>query len=114
MKVIYNKFIPKRGFAVNIFGFLFIREGDIPEPGFINHESIHTAQMKELAFIGFYLWYVVEWIIKLIIYGKEAYDNISFEREANKYRFDNDYLKSRKHYEWFKFIGSNLEKSESK
>ena len=70
IKVIYNNLIPKRGFAMNVFGFLFIRTGDTPEPGFINHELIHTAQMKELAFIGFYLLYVIEWFIKLFIYGE--------------------------------------------
>lgn len=104
IKVIYNNLIPKRGFAMNVFGFLFIRIGDTPEPGFINHESIHTAQMKELAFIGFYLLYVIEWFIKLFIYGRKAYENILFEKEANKYRFDQDYLKRRSHYEWFRFI----------
>ena len=43
--------------------------------------SNHTAQMKEMLYIFFYLWYVVEWIIRLFMKGN-AYRNISFEREA--------------------------------
>lgn len=107
MKVIYNNFIPKHGFALNLFGILFMRNGDTPEPGFINHESIHVAQMKELGYVGFYIWYLVEWLIKLFVYGRKAYENISFEKEANKYRFDQNYLKRRNHYEWFSLITAN-------
>nr|DAU35071.1 MAG TPA: hypothetical protein [Caudoviricetes sp.] len=34
--------------------------------------------------IGFYLWYIIEYLIRLIMYRdtKLAYKNISFEREA--------------------------------
>lgn len=67
-----------------------------------NHEAIHTAQMKEMLYIGFYLWYLVEWFIKLFRYGGKAYENISFEREAYTYQYDNSYLKKRKKYHWVK------------
>ena len=72
----------------------------------INHESIHIKQQEEMLVIPFYLWYVLEWAIKIPIYksAKEAYYNISFEREA----YDNDdnlsYLKARKNYAWIKRI----------
>lgn len=70
----------------------------------INHESIHIKQQEEMLIIPFYIWYVTEWFIKLFFYGKKAYYNISFEREA----YDNDdnlsYLSNRKHYAWIKRI----------
>jgi hypothetical protein len=37
--------------------------------------------MKEMLYIPFYLWYGVEWLVKLFCKGN-AYRNISFEREA--------------------------------
>lgn len=70
----------------------------------INHESIHIKQQEELLIIPFYVLYITEWFIKLFFYGKQAYYNISFEREA----YDNDdnleYLSSRKNYRWIKRI----------
>lgn len=103
MRIIYNRIVPMRGFALNLFGFVFVRKGDITEPGFENHEAIHVEQMREMFYIGFYLWYIIEWIIKLFMY-ECAYKNISFEREANKYRFDEDYPTRRKRYAWLKLI----------
>lgn len=49
MKVIYNRIIPFRGFkCINLFGILFVQKGCIMTRTDFNHESIHTAQMKEL------------------------------------------------------------------
>ena len=62
----------------------------------INHESIHIKQQEELLIIPFYILYVTEWFIKLFFYGKEAYYNISFEREAYSNEYDFQYLESRK------------------
>lgn len=70
----------------------------------INHETIHIKQQQELLIIPFYILYVTEWFVKLFIYGKKAYYNISFEREA----YDNDdnlnYLDSRRNYSWIRRI----------
>ena len=111
MKIIYNRFIPFKGFfAINLFGTLFVRqEKGKPEPYVsprtINHESIHTAQMKEMLYIFFYTWYFIEWLIKLIIpiFGS-AYRAISFEREAYSYEGNYDYLNNRRHFSWIKYI----------
>jgi len=106
MKVIYNNIIPFRGFtAINLFGFIFARKECEPlSKQTLNHEAIHTEQMKELLYVGFYLWYVIEWLIKLFIYGTEAYRNISFEREANAGEDDETYLENSGYFEWIKFI----------
>lgn len=104
MKVIYNTIIPFKGFsAINLFGIVFARE-EYKKLGIrtLNHEAIHTAQMQEMLYVFFYLWYILEWLVKLFKYGKDAYRNISFEREAYTYQYDFKYLRRRKRWAWFK------------
>jgi hypothetical protein len=82
MKIVRNKILPPKSFsAINLFGILFCKPNTRISDTLINHESIHTEQMKEMLYVPFYLWYVIEWLIKL--FGKgNAYKNISFERES--------------------------------
>ena len=95
MKIIENSLIPFPGFlAINLFGVIFIRKGGVLSEVAINHEQIHTAQMKELGFVGFYLVYFIEWLIRLFLPGN-AYRNISFEKEAYQHEKDFEYLKDR-------------------
>ncbi len=104
MKIIYNKIIPFVGYkAINLFGFIFARRKLNSTD--INHECIHTAQMKELFYIGFYIWYIIEWIIRLILIknSHKAYKMISFEVEAYKNQDNLDYLKTRKKYDWIRY-----------
>jgi len=70
----------------------------------VNHEEIHWKQQLEMGILPFYIWYGLEWFIKLFIYGKKAYYNISFEREANAYENNFNYLETRKTWAWFKYI----------
>lgn len=100
MKIIYNRFIPFKGFAaINLFGLCFARKECKPiVPHCINHERIHTAQMKELGYIGFYILYFLEWIYRLIFHTKTAYRGISFEVEAYKHQYDYLYCNHRKRF----------------
>ena len=105
MKIVYNNIIPFKGFkAINLFGVLFARKdakSRIDETT-INHESIHTAQIRELLYVPFYIVYVFEWLGRLFMPGR-AYKNISFEREAFDNQSNHDYLKTRKHFaQWRK------------
>lgn len=107
MKVIYNNVIPCKGYkAINLFGVFFVRKGATISEQDINHEAIHTAQMREILYILFYVWYFVEWIVRIFQYKNvhKAYRNISFEREA----YTNDcyllYLQDRKHYTWMQYL----------
>jgi len=100
---IYNNILPIKGFkAMNLFGILLIRKGKVMTDKNIRHEQIHTEQMKEMLYIGFYLWYVIEWLIRLILCmsAKRAYYSISFEQEAYKHQEDVSYLERRRRYEW--------------
>lgn len=89
---------------MNLFGVLFVREElkakvtDVT----LNHEAIHTAQMKELWYVGFYLLYVLEWIGRLFISPSTAYRGLSFEREAYDNQGNMDYLASRKPFAMWK------------
>tara|TARA_R100000005_G_C4997947_1_gene204661 strand:+ start:2750 stop:3127 length:378 start_codon:yes stop_codon:yes gene_type:complete len=98
--------------GISLFPFIILREKYRDGNKFeikvgkktINHETIHFQQALELGVIPFYVLYVLEWILKLPIYGSKSYYNISFEREA----YDNDddlmYLEIRRRYNWIKRI----------
>lgn len=95
MKIISNGLIPFRGFAaINLFGILFVRHGVTITPTLLNHERIHTAQMRELGYVLFYFIYLIEWIIRLLRPGN-AYRNLSFEQEAYRHESEPDYLNHR-------------------
>lgn len=97
MKIIRNNIIPFKGFkAINLFGVLFVRKGCVVTPQTINHEKIHTAQMRELWYVGFYIIYLLEWIYRLICHTSTAYRGISFEREAYDNQYNYKYLKHRR------------------
>ncbi|QOR56880.1 hypothetical protein [uncultured phage cr56_1] len=102
MKLIYNNIIPFKGFkAINLFGLCFVRNGMKMSDKDINHEKIHTSQMKELLYLPFYLLYFGEWVVRLFMKGN-AYRNISFEKEAYTNENDLTYLTRRKHYGMWK------------
>lgn len=101
--VIYNSIIPFKGYkAINLLGLIFVRKGCNFTATDLQHEKIHTAQMLELLIIGFYLWYLIEWLFLLFKYGtwSKAYRNIRFEKEAYANQGTPDYLKNRKHYNY--------------
>lgn len=101
-KVVHIKRFPVGGgfYAINLFGVIFAVERLTPVE--LNHERIHTAQQRELGFVGFYLWYVVEWLCLLVKYcnAMEAYYHIRFEREAYRHQGDMSYLRHRRHYRY--------------
>jgi len=103
--MIRNSILPFKGFsAINLFGILFVRNDAVVNQMLINHEQIHSAQMHEMLYLFFYIWYLIEWIVKLFRYGKYSYDNISFEREAYMHHHDAGYLKNRKSFHWIKYL----------
>ena len=108
MIIIHNRFIPfGRYLAINLFGIIFVRRGrgDL-SPVDRNHEYIHTLQQRELLFVFFYLFYVTEWVIRLLICrnAHEAYRNISFEREAYTHQRNQHFPQERRLFAWVRFI----------
>lgn len=108
MKIVYNNIIPFKGFiAINLFGVLFVRKElkSYVKDEVINHEMIHTKQMIEMGYILFYIWYIIEYLIRLCSSNKKtAYYDISFEREAYENEDFTYYIKTRKKYSWIKYI----------
>ncbi len=108
MKVISSTFLPFKGFkAINLFGIIVVRKEYLPLTNrTINHEAIHTHQIKELLFVGFYVWYLTEWIVRLIYYRnlKKAYRAVCFEQEAFSHDNDLDYLHNRERFAFLRFI----------
>lgn len=94
------------GICLNLFGTYWARDVSWIDRYVVNHERIHTMQQRELLFIPFYILYIIEWIVRLVMYGnrKKAYYNISFEREAYRHGQDLDYLKNRRLYSWLKYL----------
>lgn len=106
MRIIYNNVIPFKGFkAINLFGVLFVRGKAPLSDSDVNHESIHTSQMRELLYIPFYVIYLIEWV-KRMLEGRDAIDayrNISFEKEAYQNEDKPDYLITRKPFaQWIR------------
>lgn len=87
MRIIYNSFIPFKGFVgINLFGVLFVRKefrGNLPVD-LIQHEQVHTEQMKRDGYLYFYCRYLYEYIRNLCKYkdSRTAYYNVSYEIEA--------------------------------
>lgn len=103
MKIIRNKYIPFSGYkAMNLFGILFVRNNARIDEITLNHERIHSAQIKELLYIFFYVWYIIEWLVRLP--KGNAYRNISFEKEAYVNELDMNYLKNRKRFAFLKHL----------
>lgn len=102
MKIIKNRLLPPGNFAaINLFGVLFMKEEVDATPQLINHELIHSLQMRELLYLPFYLIYVAEWIWRLFECGfdpLEAYRRLSFEREAYNHQSQPDYITTRPHF----------------
>jgi len=107
MKIVYNKLLPLKGYkAMTLWPFILVRKGMVMTEADLNHEQIHGEQQKELIVVLFCLWYVVEYIVKLIATWshKKAYRSISFEQEAYRFESDLDYRRRRRGYYWMRFV----------
>lgn len=64
---------------------------------FLNHERIHLQQQLEMGILPFYVWYLTEYLIRLLKLQNhdQAYRSISFEREAYAMQSDCGYLAQR-------------------
>lgn len=99
-----NKVLPKNviGICLAPFG-IYIRDERIYDK-VINHECIHWRQQIEMAIIPFYVIYILEYFIRVLIDVNTAYQNISFEREAKENEGDLNYLNRGTAYSWIKYL----------
>lgn len=92
---------------MNLCGMLLVRPGVVLSNRLINHERIHTAQMREMLFIPFYLWYVGEWAFRVIARKGSPYYHLTMEREAYDNQDNPHYLQQRQHFAWIKYLKNN-------
>lgn len=107
MRLIISKFWVPKGFSgITIYPFVFARENWRSDKIFINHEKIHLRQQLEMLIVPFFIWYVFEFLIRLLQYKNKdlAYRNISFEREAYAKETDLHYIKNRRLFQFLYYI----------
>ena len=100
-----RQLVPKGYIGITIYPFVFYKEDKNLTKTFISHERIHLEQQKEMLVIFFYLFYGIEFLVRLIrtFDRDKAYYNLSFEREAYDNQASEDYLKVRKKFSWIKY-----------
>lgn len=89
--------LPKSVLALTIVPFIFLNRKEQLTPVTLNHERIHIRQQLELLWVGFFILYFFEWLLK-------GYDDIGFEREAYENEEDLQYLKKRKMFAWVNYL----------
>jgi hypothetical protein len=90
-----------------LFPFILVKEKQMADDAvLINHERIHLRQQVELLLIPFYLLYLLNYLVNLLIFRNhhQAYMAIMFEREAYSNEADTGYLKRRKWLEWRRYF----------
>lgn len=136
MKFIKTKFFPPFSYSAIMLFMICFHKIDLNEKQKL-HELIHGKQYIEttifsfialillnfivsmnfsiifLAFFMYYIIYLLEYLIKFIICKNQdlAYKSISFEQEAYYGSRDENYLKTRKHFAWFKYIKTMYKKT---
>lgn len=107
--ILFTKYQFKNYIGVAIYPFIIINKNYKEDIWLINHEKIHLEQQKELLFIGFFIWYFIEFLFRYLQYRNwhTAYLNISFERECNQFESDVNYLRNRKYFNFLPFLSKN-------
>lgn len=107
MIVLVSKYLIPKGFrGLTVFPFVFLlNKKDKVNLALLNHEKIHIRQQMEFLVVFFFIWYGIEFLVRWLQYKnrREAYVNISFEREAYANEKDLDYLKKRSFWNFLKY-----------
>lgn len=108
MWFIISKLLVPKGFSgITVFPFVFTRDASkTKDRVFGNHEKIHLRQQLEMLVILFFIWYAVEFLVRLWQYRNrhKAYRNVSFEREAYANEETMDYLEKRPFFSFLKYL----------
>jgi len=108
MFLIVSKYLLPKGYrGMAVFPFVILRERkDATQADLLRHERIHIRQQLELLVLPFFVWYLLEYLVRLVKCRNrlEAYRNISFEREAYENEKRPDYLKSRRFWGFLNYL----------
>lgn len=106
--IFISKYIVPKGYTgVALFPFVILRSKAFKNDAIlINHEKIHLRQQLEMLVLPFYVFYAVEFCIRLLIHRKWniAYRHISFEKEAFTNEKDLAYLQTRSFWNFLNYI----------
>lgn len=106
--IIFSKYLFHKNFnAIAIWPFIILESKDLGTDNIlIYHEKIHLQQQKEMLFLLFFIWYILEFLVKLFVYKNTmiTYRNLSFEREAYDHENDLNYLHNRKFWNFLKYL----------
>lgn len=106
--IFVSKFMVPKGFSgITLFPFIFLVHKNLKNnKAFIHHEKIHLQQQKEMLIFFYYIFYGLEWCLKLLKYQNKnsAYRNLSFEREAYQNENNLNYLKTRKSWAFLNYL----------
>jgi len=109
MILVIKHFFYKNYVGLSLWPFIILRDIQLKEDVvLINHERIHLKQQQELLILPFYIFYVIEWLFRSLIYfdSYKAYQNMSFEREAYHNEKNLEYLNNRKAFSFIKYLWS--------
>ena len=109
MFLVVNKYLLRRRFVgITLWPFIVLKHEKFKKDAtLINHERIHLRQQLEMLIIPFFLWYGIEYLMRLIQYRDryKAYRNICFEREAYANEADPLYLSQRRRiWQFLRFL----------
>lgn len=107
MIVVIKHFFYRNYVGLSLWPFIILRNASLRQDEvLINHERIHLRQQEEMFLFFFYAVYLLEWILKSIYYLDfyRGYRSISFEREAYLEENNLMYLKSRRPYQFLKYL----------
>lgn len=107
MILIFKHLFHKNYVGLSLWPFIILKNNRLKEDAvLINHERIHLKQQIELLILPFYIIYILEWIIRTLLYfdSYKAYQNISFEREAYLNEKNMNYLKQRRPLSFVKYL----------
>ena len=108
MILIVSKYLIPKGYrGLTVFPFVFLKSANSKSDlVLINHEKIHLRQQLELLILPFFIWYGLEFLLRLLKYKNRqlAYRMISFEQEAYANEKDLHYLKQRSFWDFLKYL----------
>ncbi|MFK2818501.1 hypothetical protein U0L90_00115 [Flavobacteriaceae sp. LMIT009] len=106
--ILISKYLVPKGYTgLTLYPFVFLKYDRLKyDDTLINHERIHLRQQIELLVIPFYIFYITEFIIRLLQYRnwKQAYRNISFERESYLNEDNLSYLQNRRFWQFLEYL----------
>lgn len=108
MIVVVNQYFLRKGFnAITLWPFVVVRNEQLRRnQRLLNHERIHFRQQFEMLVLPFYVWYVVEFLIRWLHYKQRhlAYRAISFEKEAYLNEGNLDYINKRSFFGFVSYL----------